>query len=274
LRGAIAKKYYSSFFLIIFLIVSNAESSEDSSKEFEWGAGLLSLIGNHYRGSNQSKNWNFPVPYFSYKSDKLEAEPSYVRGIFYKNDYFSFKISLMLGLNVESEENTAREGMPQLDYTIEAGPMLIFYLWKSDDNKFRVNFEVPIRESFATNLRYLKPIGLIAIPYLNFIHNPKPSKWNWNSEFSISPMFASKSYHQYFYSIDKQYSTIERPEFEAQGGYSGIQATINLNKRIGNVAIIPVIRWDILNNAVFEKSPLVKTRRYVIFGMGLFWIIN
>ncbi|OFZ13742.1 MAG: hypothetical protein A2X86_21465 [Bdellovibrionales bacterium GWA2_49_15] len=257
--------------LLIFLLLASPFAS---SEHFEWGAGLLSLYGHHYRGSDQTKSWFFPTPYFTYTSQRIEAEPSFIRGIFVHNDFFSFKLSLMLGLNVESKENIARSGMPSLDYTVEAGPMLLFYVWRSEKKELAVNFEIPVRQSFATNLRYIKPVGLFTIPYVNIIHSPPPSRWSWKSEFSIGPMFADQGFHQYFYGVDQEFIREGRPYYRARGGYSGFQTALIIHKRVGNLAIIPFARWDYLRSAVFEDSPLVKVSNYMIGGLGLFWLFH
>jgi outer membrane protein len=265
-----------ALYLLLILNLQPASAQEDiePSKKFEWGAGFLSIYGNHYRGSDQEKLWFFPTPYFTYKSEHIEAEPSFIRGVFFHNEWFSFKLSLMLGLNVESKKNRARGGMPSLDYTLEAGPMFIFHLWKSQNKELTINFEWPIRESFATDLSYIKAVGLFTVPYVNFIHQPTPSTWSWSSELSFSPMFADRKYHQYFYGVDKQYERPNRPEYQARGGYNGFQAAVVLNKRIKNFVIIPFLRWDYLKGAVFEDSPLVKIKTYTIGGLGLFWLFN
>jgi MipA family protein len=250
------------------MAVSSAE--DVPNKNLEMGAGLLSIYGNHYRGSDQGKFWFFPIPYFTYRSERIEAEPSFIRGIFFHNEWFSFKLSLMLGLNVESKHNTARQGMPSLDYTIEAGPMFIFKLWHSEKNDHYINFEWPIRESFATDLSYIKPVGIFTVPYINIINSPTPSNFHWSSELSISPMYASKKYHHYFYGVDEQYAKIGRAAYTAHGGYSGLQFALVLNKRLEKLVIIPFIRFDYLKSATFEDSPLVKINHYAVGGLGLF----
>lgn len=262
------------FFLVICFNWSNikARESESADKKFEWGGGLLSILGHHYRGSDEAKLWLFPAPYFTYKSEKIEADPSSIRGIFFRNEWLSFKLSLMAGLNVESKKNKAREGMPSLDYTIEAGPMFIFHLWTSKNKDLLVNFEWPIRESFATDLTFIKPVGLFTVPYLNFIHASTPSTKNWRFELSISPMYADQKYHDYFYGVDKQFERTDRPIYKAHGGYSGFQSAIILNKRIGKLVLIPFLRWDYLKGAVFMRSPLVKLEHYAVGGLGIFWI--
>ncbi|MGZ3808097.1 MAG: hypothetical protein ACXVCE_08425, partial [Bacteriovorax sp.] len=85
-------------FFLFALLLQNARADQnvEQHRKFEWGAGTLSIYGNHYRGSDQGRLWFFPMPYFTYKSDRIEAEPSFVRGIFIHNEWFSFKLSLML----------------------------------------------------------------------------------------------------------------------------------------------------------------------------------
>lgn len=253
----------------------NDETKKDETKKsdthFEWGAGVLTIYANHYRGSDQWKHWIFPMPYFNYRSEMIEAEPSFIRGLFLQNDWFSFKLSLALGLNVESNDNLAREGMPSLGYTLEAGPMFIFHLWKSQAQDVAINFEWPIREGFASDFTYFKAIGLFSVPYFNFIHNATEATWKWHSEFSISPMFADKKYHNYFYGVDPQFARANRPTYRAHGGYSGFQTALVLNKRIDKLMIIPFVRWDYLDGSVFENSPLVKTKNYALWGLGLFF---
>ncbi|MDO9182230.1 MAG: MipA/OmpV family protein [Bacteriovorax sp.] len=271
-----SKQFIFSFLIIFVSSATSAVALPGTNKQFEWGGGFLNIYGNHYRGSDQSKLWTFPIPYFTYKSDKLEAEPSFVRGVIFHNNWFSFKLSLMLGLNVESKNNKARAGMPSLDYSIEAGPMFIFHIWKAESKKLHINIECPVRESFATDLTYLKPIGLFAVPYINIIHTPEPSPsiLNWTSEFSVSPMYADQKYHQYFYGVDQKYIRTGRPFYKAHGGFSGYQTAIVLNKRIDQLVIIPFFRWDYLKTSVFYNSPLVKKNNYALAGLGLFWLFN
>lgn len=249
-------------------------STNAGERHLDLGAGPLTVVGNHYRGSDQTKIWIFPIPYFSYRSDKLEAEPSFIRGILFRNRWFSFKLSLVPGLNVESTKNRARAGMPSLDYSLEVGPMAIFHLWESDDNVFEINFECPVRESFATDLTYIKRAGLITVPYFNLIYKPRKDGWSFDSEFSISPMWASQRYHERFYSVPTQYQTPPRKAYQATGGYSGVQSAIVFNKRIDRIGLLSFIRWDYLKGTAFEDSPLVKQYHFFIGGIGVFWMFN
>lgn len=259
--------------LILYALLLNSYSSANTNEnKIQWGVGFLSIHGNHYRGSDQAKSWFFPIPYFSYKSDSFEADPSYIRGIFYQNRYVSLKFNLMLGLRVENDENIARRGMPNIDYTLEAGPMVIFYLWESKTTPLKLNLEIPIRSVYATNLKYLHSIGYFTVPYLNIIYGLEKTKWDWHAELSLSPMYASQKYHQYFYGIEKEYEIPGRNFYLAHGGYSGFQAALVVNKKWGSIVLIPFIRWDYLRSTVFFNSPLIKKTSYTITGLGLFYL--
>ncbi len=260
--------------LCLCIQIAYAKTEVDQASKFEMGGGPLAIYGNHYRGSDQTKLWLFPIPYFAYTSKRIEAEPSFIRGLIFHSKWFSFKLSIVPGLNVQSSGNRARVGMPNLDYTVELGPMAIFHLWRSEERNLDINFEWPVRESFATNLSYLRNAGVITVPYINIIHSPSPNKWNWKSEFSISPMYADRKYHQRYYGVDREFVQPGRPFFEARGGYSGFQTALVLNKQLKNMAIISFARWDYLKGASFENSPLVKTKNYFVGGLGVFLLVH
>ncbi len=226
----------------------------------------------HYRGSDQIKNHYLPLPYFSYTGERLEAETSVVRGILYKNKIFAFKLSFMLGLAVESDENEARQGMPDIPYIFEAGPMLIFYLWDSAHKLHKLTLECPLRYVFASDFTSVEHVGLFSVPYLNYTILPHNYTFNWQLELSAAAMYGNKDYHDYFYAVEEKYATPERPEYYSKGGYSGMQFAILANKKIWNIRFIPFFRYDYLKKTAFADSPLVKTRHFFAFGVGTFYV--
>ena len=252
--------------------VKEPEPKPCEPSTFEWGAGLLSFRMNHYRGSDQYKNYFIPSPYFKYRGENIEAETSYVRGTLYKNDYLILKLSFMVGLSVESDENRAREGMPDLGYMLETGPMLIVKLWESAGRAHLLTLESPVRYVFATDFTGVEPVGVLGLPYINLTSLPRAYTLGWKSEFSVALMIGSRGYHDYFYSVPAKYARPERPEYHARGGYSGVQLAWILERRFGPVQLIPILRWDYLKRAAFEESPLVRTKHYFAAGLGSFYL--
>ncbi len=274
------KKFSLLFFVslgIIHLIRStyaDTNTKVEPTGKFEWGAGLLSIKGAHYRGSDQSKDWFIPTPYFSYNSENLEVESSFARGTLYKNDWMAFKVSVLVGLNVESDNNRARSGMESLDYTFELGPMVIFNLWENVVRGYQLTFEAPFRMVNSTDFSNVHNRGFFSVPYLSWKASPHPDRWDWGYEISNAIMWGSRKYHEYFYGVAPWYATVGRPYYQAKAGYSGTQFTLILNKRWKDVIIVPFVRYDILSGAAFEDSPLVRKDNYMVSGLGIFWLFG
>ncbi len=261
-------------FIILIALLLGTVSARSKSK-FDYGVGMLNFRLNHYRGSDQFKNYFLPLPYLRYESKYLEAEQSNARGNIFDIGPLALKASLIFNTSVDSDDNEARRGMPDLGYTFEFGPFWVLDIWKSQSNLFELLLETPTRAVYATDLKSVDHIGYTVIPYINFIIKPSEGSWGWGSEFSIAPyMIASKQLHSYYYQVKPQYVSSSRPIYNPKGGYSGSHLIWILNKRVGRMLFTPFMRYDILNNAKFVDSPLVKKRDYLLFGLSLFWLFS
>lgn len=232
---------------------------------------MLNFWSHHYRGSDQGKMYIWPFPYFKYEGEVIEAETAYVRGTFYKGEKLTLKLSFNVGLSVESKGNKAREGMPELNYTFEAGPMMIYNLWENLDQTYKLTFEMPIRQVHSVDLFSIEPVGFFSIPYLNFVRKPSESFYNWGFELSIGVMYGSRKYHDYFYTVQPQYQRLDRKAYAAKGGYSGTQLALILSKQWEHFLMIPFVRYDILKGVVFRDSPLFKKEYYMALGLASFY---
>ena len=87
----------------------------------------------------------------------------------------------------------------------------------------------------------------------------------WNLGVQAGPLYATREYHQYFYSVDPQFATPERPAYAAGGGYSGALALVSLTRRFPRFWVGAFARYDTLKGAAFEPSPLV-TRDYALMA--------
>ncbi|MFW5989254.1 MAG: MipA/OmpV family protein, partial [Desulfosudaceae bacterium] len=66
--------------------------------------------------------------------------------------------------------------------------------------------------------------------------------------------------------------TASRRAYDAGGGYSGSTHSIGLKKRLNSFILHGFISMDDLSGAVFEESPLVKTRYSFMGGFTITWI--
>lgn len=257
---------------VLFFSCFQLKATTSSLPLWEAGVGVLPFRADHYRGSPQNDWYQLPFPAYTVRGKNFEGENGYIRGhIMRLSESLVLDLSFSLGLNVNSDADRLRKDMENLDPTFELGPILRYYLWKSKDENHFLNIEMPYRAVYATNLTYIDHAGYYSIPYLNLLSKGTKSTWGWGSEFSIGLQYGSKSFHDRFYSVNTKDVTSERPYFHSVAGYSGTQFMATFNKRIGDVLLVPFIRYDYLDGAVYKDSPLYKNPNYTFFGMAVVW---
>jgi outer membrane scaffolding protein for murein synthesis (MipA/OmpV family) len=111
-------------------------------------------------------------------------------------------------------------------------------------------------------------IGWSAEPLLNL-----DLEWSGaNLGLQGGPLFGDKRLHRYYYDVTAVQATGTRPAYSASGGYAGWQATAGMSKRIGQFWLGAFLRYDTVAGAVFEDSPLVKSRGQLAYGLAVSWI--
>ncbi|MFZ4714446.1 MAG: MipA/OmpV family protein [Bacteriovoracaceae bacterium] len=253
-------------FFFLLLLTTNLFAQDLSL--WEAGLGLLAFQAPHYRGSKQTRDYLWPLPYFIIRGEKIQAESSFIRSNFYRSENFSFDLSTNAGLNVNSKDNLKRQNMPNIHNSFEVGVLFRYFLWKDLAKENMLNFEMPVRSVQVTDFKSVDHVGFFSIPYLNFLSRPQPWNTFWSLEFSIGPMYGSRKLHNYYYEIAPDFSNVERPAYQASAGYSGTQISLVMSKRVGKLLVFPWIRYDNLKGAAFIKSPLIDTDHYVMGGLG------
>jgi hypothetical protein len=91
----------------------------------------------------------------------------------------------------------------------------------------------------------------------------------WNFGFALGPLSPRQS------TSTKESAAIRRPRRSSLcARYSGSLLVAALSRRFDRVWFGSFVRYDVLAGAVFENSPLVKTRRSVMAGFGLAWVFD
>lgn len=236
---------------------------------WEAGAGITVLNFPQYRGSDQRKTYVLPIPYFVYHGKILKVDGDRIRGLFFKSDRVELDMSLGGSIPVDSSHNVAREGMPDLDPSLEFGPAINIRLAGSAHEKISLQLRLPVRAAIDINADYL---GLVFQPRLNLdIHNLGGNS-GWNLGLATGPIFADQRFHEHFYSVAPEFATPDRPAYYADGGYGGFQFVSSLSKRYPKVWVGGFIKLDTLAGAVFRDSPLVKNEQNFTAGIAVSWI--
>ncbi len=258
------------------LLVAALAASQASAGDkplWELGIGMSALSFPDYRGSDESSLYAIPFPYVVYRGTFLKADRNGIRGTFFDSDRIELNVSVGASLPVNSSDSRARQGMPDLQPTVEIGPSLDLNLWRTDDRRYRLDLRLPVRTA-VTVKGGMDNIGWVFSPRLNLDILDVGGLAGWNMGLLAGPMVGSKSNHEYFYSVAPQYATADRPAFDAGGGYAGSQFLMSVSKRYPRYWVGAFARWDSLKGAAFIDSPLVRRDSYVAAGVGIAWILG
>lgn len=253
--------------LAFFLFSPLAFAAEQTLPLWELGVGAAAIRFPDYRGSDQSRQYLLPFPAVIYRGDKLKVDRQGMRGLLFESKRVVLDISLDGAVPVDSDQNGAREGMPDLDAVFEIGPSLKLSLY--DSGPFEMRLNLPYRYVYSSDLTRLDSHGTQFHPNLSFDYTGRS-----HIGLSLGPLYASQEYHDYYYSVSPEYVTATRPAYRAEGGYSGMRYTLGWSRRYNRFWLGAFVRYDDLSNAVFRDSPLVTQEDALMGGISLAWFFK
>jgi outer membrane scaffolding protein for murein synthesis (MipA/OmpV family) len=237
------------------------------------GVGLLSTPD--YRGSLTESNIALPFPYAIYRGSflKIDREDG-VRGKLFENATLQFELSLAGNVPVSDSDSGARSGMPSLDPLVEIGAELSFSLWRAQERDHSFSFVVPLRLVYSVGDPLLEFQGVTVSPFLNYKIRQEDHGVLMRYNASFGPIFANSRYNNYFYEVDSRFATPDRPEYHPDSGYGGSRVTLSVTRHHKRVVVGAFVRYDTLDGAVFDDSPLVETNDYFVVGFIFGWILG
>lgn len=241
---------------------------------WEAGVGVTALGFPDYRGSNERQSWVLPYPHIIYRGEFLQADERRKRGLLFKSDRLELDLSVNGSVPVDSSKNEARQGMPDLDATLEIGPALNFLMMETGNRKVRLELRLPVRAVLASDFSYITDTGWVFQPSLNADIRDPLGYAGWNLGLLAGPVFSDGRYNRYFYAVEPAFATATRPAYSPGGGYGGSQFIAALSKRYREFWVGGFVKWDTLNDAAFVDSPLVKDRQQFSAGFAVAWILS
>lgn len=238
---------------------------------WEAGLGVGVVAFNDYRGADTTHVYPLPVPYFVYRGAILKSDSEGLRGKFFSRTWIEFTLSVNGTTPVLN--SSARAGMPDLKSTLELGAAVYVHLWRTNDERLKLDLRMPVRGAVTVEASP-QFIGGFFAPNINLDLAQRKGGEGWKVGVLAGPLFANRRYNDYFYTVAPQYATVDRPAYEAHGGYAGAQTLISLTRRYPKYWIGGYVRHDFLDGASFIDSPLVKTHNYWAGGVAITWIIG
>jgi outer membrane scaffolding protein for murein synthesis (MipA/OmpV family) len=253
---------------LLFFIPVNSVNASQWINYWELGAGVSYFNIPYYPGAEASKSYILPFPHILVESDYLSLERNVISGHIFSTDSFKVDISFAGALKAESKDIVLREGMPDLNYIVEAGPSFKWLLQGGFDKAFELTFELPVHRVVTTDLKRVDAIGWRYKPGLYV----KKKYTDWTLESDLSLLYATADYHNYFYSVDDAYVTANRNAYSAASGFSGVEYTLKLKTHIKNVNTGFILIYTSLDQATFADSPLVAEENSLTIGVYASWV--
>jgi MipA family protein len=258
--------------LALVLVLAATPAAAADLPLWEAGAGVAVLALPDYRGSDEGRGYVLPLPYFVYRGEFFKADRHGIRGRLFDTERAELDVSFFASLPVNSSDNVARAGMPDLEPSVEAGPLLKLRLWGGTRGA-RLELRAPLRAAFTVESSP-RSIGWVATPHLNLDLPGRGALAGWNFGLLAGPVYGDRRQHEYYYGVAPGFATGARPAYEARGGYGGFQFLASASRRFARTWVGAFVRADTLRGAVFEASPLVKRDSYFAAGVGISWVID
>jgi outer membrane scaffolding protein for murein synthesis (MipA/OmpV family) len=257
--------------LTLLLALPFASPAEELPR-WELGLGIAPLIIPDYPGSDETRTYLLPFPYFVYRGDIFSIDRDGLMGHLASSDRLRLTISGDAGVPVKSEDNDARTGMPDLDPTLELGPSLDICLDARCGHE-QWQFSIPLRFVVATDFSHFNNAGWVLNPRVTFDKRFEAGAWRYDLGMAAGLLFANERQHDYYYQVDPAFATPARPAYDADGGFSGSRFGFALTGRKRDLWAALFLRYDNLSGAEFEDSPLVRTRHSLTAGFSVAWVL-
>lgn len=238
----------------------------DDKPRWELGVGVASLVQPDYLGSNEDTVYASPFPFFVYRTPNYSVNRSGVVGRLFGMDNITAGLSFGVSLPVDSEDNSARRGMSDLDPTFEIGPALTFRLF--EHNHSAIDFQLPARA--AVNFRSGDYEGVTTSPRMIF----RQEMSGFKTSLSGGLLFSNRKFHERLYSVNAFEATDQRAVYNADGGFSGARFGFSLSKRTPDYLAAFYANYTDFGDAINRNSPLLTARRSWSFGFMATWIFD
>lgn len=257
------------------LAAAAARAEEPSREKPVWELGVAAGGAwlPDYPAAGQNHINGLALPYIVYRGEFLRSdEKGLLRGRFVKSRDFELDVSLSGSFSADSDDNDARRGMPDLDYLVELGPRIQWTVARAA-KLAKLDFELPVRAVFSTDLKGIDHEGFLAQPELAYQHADFLDT-GLALKLGVSASFADAGLQDYFYGVEPQFATAARPAYDADGGYLGSRLQLVLTKPLGPaLRIFAAGRVDFHQGAANADSPLFREETTYGVGVGFVWSI-
>jgi outer membrane scaffolding protein for murein synthesis (MipA/OmpV family) len=258
------------------IAVASADEFELVEKpRLEAGIGLGYFQGFDYPASNDPNTASLVLPFFIYRSEVFRFfDGGGVGAVAIEEPRVKLELSLGGALNAESEGNSAREGLPDLDLLLEVGPQLtvrIFDRVLASGGRAKLSWDSKIRAVVSTDFKGIDARGFVVASGFSFKREALFSdKVDFISNLDVT--FADKRFNEYLYAVEPQYATQNRASYAATAGY--VQTSVFLGfafRPTEKLRIFTGVSTGLYGPSANKRSPLFETNQSTTYALGVVW---
>lgn len=229
---------------------------------WELGFGFGALQQSYYTGTQQTRAYAFPVILPVYRGDFLKSDDKGIRAQLFKDERYKLDLSLDFSFAVESDDIDLRRGMDDIGSLLEIGPSFEVKLSETKADTWFLRF--PVRSVIEVDDGELNSAGYNFSPTLALEKKFLGTSWKLGA--SLSAQFGDHKYNAIYYSVAPEFATTNRSAYEADSGYAGSRLQLALTSKTPKNLLVTFLRYDNINGAVYDDSPLVETDDNVTIG--------
>ena len=260
--------------MALLAAISPAAAHAVEKPLWEVGLGVAVIDFPDYRGADERHSYALPLPYFVYRGEVFQSDRDGARSRFFRNERFDLDLSLNGSIPVDSSDNSARSGMPDLDPTLEIGPKLGIKLLNDRESGVQVGLTLPVRTVIATDFSHSRNVGWVFEPRVDVDFKRTWLGEGWNVGMAFGPLFGDKRFHNHFFGVAAEFATAQRPAYTAESGYAGLRLLGSLSRRFPSFWLGAFVRLDTLAGSVVEASPLVRQKESYAAGFAITWPLD
>lgn len=264
--------------LTLLTPLSVHSQSNDFSLETKpvWEAGLAAgyLSSFDYPGSKDPNTAQIALPFFIYRSEIFRVGDGGLGAVAIEEPRLKLDVSFGGALNAESEPDSVREGLPDLDLLFEFGPRLQVKLFErqwSAESRSRLDWDSKVRAVVGTDFKGVSARGFVfstGVAYRQSAIAGDKIDFVVNADIT----FGDQRFNDNFYTVSPEFVTPQRAAYKAKPGYVESRAFFGLSIRpTHNLRLFTGIALFSYANSANETSPLFETNTSTQYALGLAW---
>ena len=230
---------------------------------WELGVGFGAIHQSYYTGTKQTRQFAFPTIVPTYRGKVFKSDDEGIRAQLFKSDRIKLDLSADLNLSIDSDDIDLRLGMDDIENIVQFGPSFEVLLKETSNSRLFLN--VPIRGVFEVGSG-MESSGFNISPNIFYQRDFTMLDNKWKFGATAGPQFGSSDYHNIYYGVDDQFVTADRAVYKTNSGYSGSRVQLTLNSKNQKRFMLWFLRYENIDGASFDDSPLVETNSNLTVG--------